>query len=67
MKVYFFLPQTAQFDKNINLFCLVFLTLEFSFAVFSLQLTEQVSIVFFISSFTSLYSLNTLFTGTNPS
>ena len=28
MKVDFFLPQTAQSDKIINLFCLAFLTLE---------------------------------------
>ena len=34
IKVDFFLPQTAQFDKNINLFCLAFLTLEISFVVF---------------------------------
>ena len=33
-KINFFLPQIAQFDKNINLFCLVFLMLEFSFAAF---------------------------------
>ena len=34
MKVNFLLPQTAQFDKSINLFCLVFLTLEFPLSVF---------------------------------
>ena len=34
MKLTFFFSQTANFDKSINLFCLVFLTLEFSFAVF---------------------------------
>ena len=33
IKVDFFLPQTAQFDKSIILICLVFLTLEFSLAV----------------------------------
>ena len=37
MKLYFFLPQTAQFDKSIIPFCLVLLKFEFSFAVFSLQ------------------------------
>ena len=31
MKVIFVLPQIAQFDESINLFCLFFLTLEFSF------------------------------------
>ena len=40
IKVDFFLPQTAQFDKNIILFCLVFLTLEFSLAVYFLQLAH---------------------------
>ena len=40
------MPQIAQFDKSINLFCLVFLTLEFSLAWYFLQLTQQVSIVF---------------------
>ena len=39
------LPQIAQFDKIINLFCLVFLTLELSFAVYFLQLTQYFSIV----------------------
>ena len=39
IKVDFYLLQIAQFDKCINLFCLVFLTLEFSFAVYFLQLT----------------------------
>ena len=38
------LPQIAQFDKSINLFCLVFLTLELSFAVYFLQLTQYFSI-----------------------
>ena len=42
----FFLPQAAQFDKFINIFCLVFGTLRFSFAVYFLQLTQYVSIVF---------------------
>ena len=45
MKVDFFLPQITQFDIRINLFCLVFLTLEFSFAVYFLQLTQYVPIV----------------------
>ena len=39
------LPQIAQFDKSINLFCLVFLTLELSLAVYFLQLTQYFSIV----------------------
>ena len=46
MNLNFFLLQTPQFDKNINLFCLVFMTFEFSFAVFFLQLTQDVYIVF---------------------
>ena len=46
MNLNFFLLQTTQFDKNINLFCLVFMTFEFSFAVFFLQLTQDVYIVF---------------------
>ena len=29
----FFLPQTTQFDKSINLFCLVLLTIEFWLAI----------------------------------
>ena len=45
IKVDFFLPQTEQFDKSIDLFCLVFLIFEFSFSVYFLQLTQQVSIV----------------------
>ena len=40
MKVDFFLPQRAQFDKSTNL-CLDFLTLEFSFSVFFLQFTHN--------------------------
>ena len=36
VKVDSFLPQIAQFDKSINLFCLVFLKLEFSFSVYFL-------------------------------
>ena len=44
MKVYFFLPQIAQFHKSINLFRLVFLTLVFSFPYFS-QLLQYVSLV----------------------
>ena len=46
IKVEFFLLQTAQFYKIISLFCLVFLILEFSFAVYFLQLTQHFSIVF---------------------
>ena len=46
MNLNFFLLQITQFDKNINLFCLVFMTFEFSFAVFFLQLTQDVYIVF---------------------
>ena len=38
--VWFFLLETAQFDKSINMFCLVLLTLEFTFAIFFLQLTQ---------------------------
>ena len=45
MKFGFFLPPTAQFDKSINLFWLVFPTLEFSFTVYFSQLTQSVSIV----------------------
>ena len=45
MKVDFFLSQTAQFDKSIDLFSLVFLKLEFSFAVYFQQLTQYVPIV----------------------
>ena len=41
-----FLAQTARFDKSINLFSLVFLTLQFSFAVFFFQLTQYVSFFF---------------------
>ena len=40
IKVDFFLPQTAQFDKGINLFFLAFLKLKFSLAVFILQLIQ---------------------------
>ena len=45
MKVEFFSPQTVQFDKSINLFYLVFLTLEFLFAVYFLQPMQYISIV----------------------
>ena len=34
------MPQIVQFDKRINLLCLVFLAVEFLFAVFFLQLTQ---------------------------
>ena len=78
MEVDFFLQQIAQFDKSINLFCLVFLTLEFSFSVyffttdairthcFYIMYSKEVS-EFLISSLISLYSLNSLFTETNSS
>ena len=45
IKILMKLPQIAQFDKSINLFCLVFLTLELSLAVYFLQLTQYFSIV----------------------
>ena len=72
----FFFPQAAQFEKGINLFCLVFLTLELLFAVFynwhnSFRLFYNVYYTvfsgFWMSSFISLYSLNTLFIETNSS
>ena len=78
MNLYFFLLQIAQFDTSINLFCLVFLTLEFLLAVFCLT-TDTIRfhcfyIVYFtafsgflISFFISLYFLNTLFTEINSS
>ena len=78
MKVDFFLPQTAQFDKIINLFCLVFLTLKIfvccillttyiiGFHCFYIIYSTEVS-EFFMSYFISLYSSNTLFTETNSS
>ena len=75
MKVDFFWPLTAQLDENINLFCLVFLTLEFF--VCSILLTASTIrfqcfyIIYytevFTSSFISLYSLNSLFTGEKSS
>ena len=40
MNLDFFLQQIAQLDKSIYLFCLVLLTIEFSFAVFFFQLTQ---------------------------
>ena len=63
-KSQFFLPHLAQFDKSVNLFCLVFLTSEFPDTMFfhCFYYTEV-----FISSFISLYSLNTLFIDTNSS
>ena len=75
MKVDFFLPQIAQYYKSINLFCLVFLTLEFSLAVFFFT-TDPIRfhcfyIIYYaedlISTFIFLYSLNTFFTETNSS
>ena len=45
IKVDFFLPQVAQFDESINLFFLVFATLEFLFTIFFLQLAQYVLIV----------------------
>ena len=46
IKVHLFLPQIAQFDKSITLLYLVFMALEFLFAVYFLQLTQYVSLVF---------------------
>ena len=43
MEVDFFLPQTPEFNKN-NMFSLVFVTLEFPFAGYFLQLTQWASI-----------------------
>ena len=40
IKVEFFFPQTAQFDKSINLFCLGFLGFKFLFTVYFVQMTE---------------------------
>ena len=40
MKVDLFLPQIPQFDKSFILIWVVFLTIEFLFAVFFLQLTQ---------------------------
>ena len=46
MKLHFFLPQIAPFDTCIDLFYLVLLTQEFFFAVFFLQLTQYISVIF---------------------
>ena len=70
----FFLPQIAYFNKSINLFCLVFLTLGFSFAVFfffffttgTIRFHRFYTIYFvaycrfLISSYILLFSLNIL-------
>ena len=55
IKVDFVLTQTAQFDKCINLFRLVFLTFEF-YIKYSLKVSG-----IFISFFISLYPLQPLF------
>ena len=52
MNLDFFLPQIAQFDKGINLFCFVLLTLEFSFTVF-----------FFVSDIIGFHQANLLIMG----
>ena len=46
IKIDFFLPQTAQFDKSVNLFNLVFLTLGSYLGVYFLQLMQYISFVF---------------------
>ena len=51
MKVNFFFPQIVQLDKTINLFCLVFLTLEFSFTVFFYNLHNTFPLLFIISQY----------------
>ena len=74
-KVEFFLPQTMQFDKGINLFSLFFLTFKFLFSVYYITFDTIGFHCFYIiystegsiSPFISLYSLNTLFTETNLS
>ena len=71
-------PGCFKDNSGISLFWLVFLTLKFSLPVYFLQLTQYVSIVFyivystevlgfFISSFISCYSLYKLFTEINSS
>ena len=70
----FSLPQTAQFDKSINLFYLVLLTLELLLPVFFFttkikrfpcfyMLCYTAFLGFLISSFISLYFFDTLLTG----
>ena len=73
MKVNFFLPQIAQFNKSINLFCLIFLAPEFSFTTdttgfhcFYIAYYTKISGIS-TSSFILLYSVNTLFTETSSS
>ena len=77
IKVDFFLPQTTQFVKSINLFCLVFLKLELTLEVFFTTNTisshcfyiiysTEISRIF-ISSLISLSSVKTLFTKINSS
>ena len=55
-----FLRQTAQFDRNINLFCLVFPTFEFSLAVFFLQLAKKLFslLLYYILHFTHTFDLS---------
>ena len=56
IKVDLFLPQIVQFDKSINLFCLVFPTLKFKVSSIFLQLTQNVSIVTYNQSiFITIY------------
>ena len=65
MEVDFFLPQTPEFNKN-NMFSLVFVTLEFRFAGYSLQLTQWASIatynqaIFFLTIYFSAFDFITL-------
>ena len=67
IKVKFFLPQTAQFDKFINLFCVVFLASDtICFHCFYVVYSGGFS-GHFITSFISLYYLNALFAETNSS
>ena len=70
----FFLPQTEQFYKSICLFCLVFLTLEFSLAVFFWNWIDSFLLFlynvfhrFFISFIHFIIFFYTLFTETASS
>ena len=72
MKADFFLQLIPSFDKSINLFCLVFLTLIFICSIF--LTTDAIGFRcfyilhrIFISFFISLNSLNNVFTETNSS
>ena len=51
IKANFFLPQIPQLDKSINLFCLVFPTLEFSFDTLGFHFYLQSANVFLTISF----------------